>query len=261
MINRKIILFVLGIITFSLSEAQTTSIDSIFYEGLWRNYRLFLPTGFNSSIQHPLVFNFHGYGSNAYEQEIYSGFDGIADTANVVVCYPNGINNSWNAINRSPDDVRLIDTLITVIHYSYNINLNRVYATGMSNGGFMCNYLACELSQRLAAIAPVAGTNSISVQSNCVPSRHVPVLYIHGTADATVNYLGTPLFVSAAELMELWSNSNRCSTETDTSTLADISSSDQCTAEKFPGMTATAINRLCITELSMEDTHGQDHQS
>ncbi len=233
MINKKIILLVLGIINLTFARAQTNRVDSILHEGIWRNYRLFFPAGFNTSTQYPLVFNLHGYGSNAYEQEIYSGFDVIADTAKVVVCYPNGINKSWNAFDRSPDDVRFIDTLITLLHNEYNINLNRVYSTGMSNGGFMCNYLACELSQRFAAIAPVAGTNSVSVQTNCSPSRHVPVLYIHGTADATVAYTGSPLFVSAADLMELWSNANGCSTITDTILLADISLTDQCRAQRI----------------------------
>ena len=233
MINKKIISFTFFIITFSSIQSQTTTIDSIFYDGLWRNYRLFLPNGFNTISQHPLVFNLHGYGSNAFEQEIYSGFDAVADTANVIVCYPNGLNNSWNAFNRSPDDIGFIDTLITVLQNKYNINLNRLYSTGMSNGGFMSNYLACELSHRFAAIAPVAGTNSLFVQTNCSPSRHVPVLYIHGTADATVPYSGSTFFVSASEFMNLWSNINGCSTNIDTTLLSDISISDQCRAERI----------------------------
>ena len=125
MINNKIISLVFGIINLSFTRAQTNSVDSIFYEGLWINYRLFLPAGFNTSTQYPLVFNLHGYGSNAYEQKIYSGFDVIADTAKVVVCYPNGINKSWNAFDRSPDDAGIIDTLITLLHSDYNINLNQ----------------------------------------------------------------------------------------------------------------------------------------
>ena len=231
-IKKGLILF-LGIINFTFIQAQTTIRDSILYEGLWRNYRLFLPNGFNVNTQRPLVFNLHGYGSNALEQEIYSGFDAIADSADVIVCYPNGINNSWNAFDRIPDDVGFIDSLITLLHNEYNVNLNRIYSTGMSNGGFMSNYLACELTNRFAAIAPVAGTNSVLVQASCSPSRNIPVLYIHGTADATVLYEGSTLYSSANELMTLWSNVNGCSSNTDTVLLSDISLTDNCRAQKI----------------------------
>ena len=231
-IKKGLILF-LGIINFTFIQAQTTIRDSILYEGLWRNYRLFLPNGFNVNTQRPLVFNLHGYGSNALEQEIYSGFDAIADTADVIVCYPNGLNNSWNAFDRVPDDVGFIDSLITLLHNEYNVNLNRIYSTGMSNGGFMSNYLACELTNRFAAIAPVAGTNSVLVQASCSPSRNIPVLHIHGTADATVLYEGSTLYSSANDLMTLWSNVNGCSSNTDTVLLSDISLTDNCRAQKI----------------------------
>ena len=213
--------------------AQTTVVDSFTYEGVWRNYRIFLPNGFSTSIQHPLVFNLHGYTSNAIQQELYSGFNTIADTANVVVCYPNGINNAWNIVGGFPNDVGFIDTLITVLNNQYNINLNRVYSTGLSNGGFLSNLLGCNLANRIAAIAPVAGTNVPLIHNSCSPSRQVPVLYIHGDADAIVNYNGSSGYVSAADLMNLWSTIGGCSLVTDTLLIPDISLTDFCSAEKI----------------------------
>ncbi len=218
--------------TLQLS-AQTTVVDSFTYEGVWRNYRIFLPTGFNSSVQRPLVFNLHGYTSNAIQQELYSGFNSVADTANVVVCYPNGINNAWNIVGGFPNDIGFIDTLITVINNQFNINLNRVYSTGLSNGGFLSNLLGCSLANRIAAIAPVAGTNVPLIQNSCSPSRQVPVLYIHGDADAVVNYNGSTGYVSAADLMTLWSSVDGCTSVTDTFLLPDISLTDFCRAEKI----------------------------
>ena len=214
-------------------QAQTTIADSIQFDNRWRTFRLFLPSSYSDGQNLPLVFNLHGYGSNALEQEIYSGFDGIANTANVLVCYPNGLNNSWNFTSTNPDDIGFIDTLITIFRRQYRINLNRVYATGMSNGGFMCNALACELSNRIAAIAPVAGTSTSSMLSTCSPVRKVPVLYIHGTADQVVSYEGSLLFTSAYDLMELWSNRNQCSIVSDTLPLPDISPGDNCTAQRI----------------------------
>lgn len=230
---KKIIFFISAFFSLINAVAQTTVVDSILINGIWRNYRLFLPTNFNSSQHLPLVFNFHGYGSNALEQEAYSGFDSVADTARVIVCYPNGLANAWNVTSLNSGDVLLVDELITQLQNEYNINLNRVYSTGLSNGGFMSNLLGCRLANRIAAIAPVAGTNLPAIQDSCLPSRFVPVLYIHGTSDAIVNYNGAIGYSSAAQVMDLWSELNNCSPITDTVLLPDISPNDLCRAERI----------------------------
>jgi polyhydroxybutyrate depolymerase len=214
--------------------AQTTIVDSIIHNGVWRNYRLFLPSGFSASDQLPLVFNLHGYTSNALEQELYTSFNSVADSAKVVVCHPNGLNNSWNVIGAPGiDDVGFIDALITLFYNQYSINLNRVYSTGLSNGGFMSSLLACTLSGRIAAIAPVAGTNFATIQNTCSPGRKVPVLYIHGTNDPVVNYSGAANYASAVDFSNLWSSINNCSALSDTFQLPDVSISDSCTAERI----------------------------
>jgi polyhydroxybutyrate depolymerase len=228
----KIVLIVAVLLSIINANAQTTVIDSIFHEGVWRNYRVFLPSNFSTAASLPLVFNFHGYGSNALEQELYSGFNTIAEAENVVVCHPNGINNSWNVITRSPDDIGFVDTMITILNNQYNINLNRVYSTGLSNGGFLSNFLACELSNKIAAIAPVAGTNVSTIQADCHPSRKVPVLHIHGDADMIVLYDGASSYASVADLMDLWKTNNGCTT-TDTFLLPDISTTDFSRAERI----------------------------
>jgi polyhydroxybutyrate depolymerase len=225
---------ILVILFFQLSLSafsQTTVIDSFQYGGQWRNYRLFIPSGYAIGTSLPLVFNFHGYGSNAIEQELYTQFDIVADTGNFLVCYPNGINNSWNIIGGTPDDAGFTNTLIDIFHSEYNINLNRVYATGLSNGGFFSNYLACFMSDKIAAIAPVAGTNIVTIQNSCNPGRLVPILYIHGTADGTVDYNGTVAYVSASTLLNFWANHNGCDNIPDTSKVTNISTTDLCTAE------------------------------
>ena len=102
--------------------------------------------------------NMHGLGSNAFEQEIYTDFDSVADTAGIIVAYPNGIDETWNISSiTGTDDVGFISALIDTINLQYSIDLNRVFATGMSMGGFMSYRLACELSGKIAAIASVAG--------------------------------------------------------------------------------------------------------
>ncbi|MDV7396997.1 hypothetical protein RZS08_36700, partial [Arthrospira platensis SPKY1] len=112
--------------------------------------------------------------------------------------------------------------LTDTLHNWYNIDLNRVYATGFSNGGFMSYRLACEASDRIAAIAPVAGTMPIAIANNCQPTRSVPILHIHGTADFIVPYAGNSSFLSVGESIEYWRNSNNCNMEPQLIDLPDI---------------------------------------
>lgn len=224
----------LALIGFSiLCPAQSTVVDSILIDTTWRNYRLYKPTGYSPQDKPPLVINMHGLGANAVQQQVYSLFDFVADTAGAMVCYPNGLNNSWNILGGAPDDVHFIDTLIAHLHAEYNINLDRVYATGMSNGGFMTHLLACQLTHRFAAIADVTGSNTTPNQAACAPSKKIPVLHVHGTADGIVPYNGSFGVVSVDNLMTYWAIHNGCDLMTDTVAIPNINSNDQCTAERI----------------------------
>jgi polyhydroxybutyrate depolymerase len=141
-----------------------------------------------------VVLNFHGYTSNAWQQESYSGMSDKADEAGFIAVHPDGIQNSWNAggccggaAQQGIDDVGFVGDLLDALAADFCVDPARIYATGMSNGGFMAQRLACDLSDRIAAIASVAGYN---VTDRCEPTRPVPVMHFHGTADATVDYGG-----------------------------------------------------------------------
>jgi polyhydroxybutyrate depolymerase len=226
---RTTALFVSLIASSSLS-AQTSITDSLFHDGLWRTYRLFLPTGFNAATPAPLVLNFHGYGSNALEQEFYSGFDQVADTAGVVVAYPNGIGAAFEPFH-TVDDVGFVDALIARLHDQYNVNLNRVYSTGLSNGGFMTFVLVCELAHRFAAVADVAGSMQINGPALCEPSETLPTLHIHGTADNVVPYNGNGNFISVTNLMTFWAQRNGCSTTPTVTALPNVAPADGTTTD------------------------------
>jgi polyhydroxybutyrate depolymerase len=122
--------------------------------------------------------------------------DVTADARGFVVAYPDGLNESWNAgmccggaAENGVDDVGFVRAVIKDIAERGCIDLKRVYATGMSNGGFFSNRLACEASDVIAAIGPVAGVLAID-SSACTPNRPVPVVHFHGTADPLVGYDG-----------------------------------------------------------------------
>jgi polyhydroxybutyrate depolymerase len=203
----------LWVLPFLLLNAQETITGSFVFDGQERDYRLRIPPE-SFSGERPLVFNLHGFGSNAFQQEAYAQMNPVADTAGFFVCYPNGVDNAWNvgwAFGSTADDVGFIGALIDTIAANYDIDSERVYACGMSNGGFMSYRLACEFNDRIAAVASVTGSMVPAYIDDCTPGRSVPVLEIHGTADATVPYEGQAfLAVSIEELLDFWYLNNEC---------------------------------------------------
>lgn len=205
---------------FVLSFTLSAQDFSFTFDGLVRTYRLYVPQGVDGETAVPLVVNLHGAGSNAMEQEYYSDFNKVADTAGFVVVYPNGLNGLWNVYQgASPDDVGFISALIDTISAKFNIDQRRIYATGMSMGGFMCYRLACQLSNKIAAIGSVAGLMSYP---DCSPGRPFPVCQIHGTADSTVLYKFVPLTIN------FWTGLDEC-TDSTVVNLPDIDTTDQST--------------------------------
>lgn len=210
---------ILILLLFSLlSHSQVFTFD---FEGIERSYKVRLPVNYNPDSLHPLVFNLHGLGSNAFEQELYSGFDFVADTAGIIVVYPNGVDNQWNVYGSGGvNDVGFISALIDTMAIHYSVDLDRVYSTGMSMGGFMSHRLACQLDNRIAAIASVTG---LLVTDPCEPSRPMPVLQIHGTADPVVPYSAVPITIS------FWTMFNDCPGEPVVTDLPDIDTTDGST--------------------------------
>lgn len=231
----------------TLVRAQTTVIDSFLHKGIYRSYRIYIPAINDGIKKVPLVFNLHGLRSNAMEQELYGDFRAIADTANFIIVSANGSNviftiNGWNTFNTigtGADDLGFISQLLDTVNVKYPINKNKVYATGMSNGGFMSYELACFLSHRVAAIASVTGSMTEERRIKCDAKHATPIMQIHGTADNTVGYDGTnflsgsPSFTHIDSLMQYWVKFNSCGTSAIKTTLPNISTTDGCTAEHY----------------------------
>ena len=159
---------------FSFSVQGQT--DSFMHNGIMRTYAINVPDNYHSGVQFPLVLNLHGAGTTGALQRFYSQFDAVSDTGKFLVVYPDGINMLWNSGFAAPygsgvDDVGFLSALIDTMHAHYNIDINRVYSTGMSNGGFMSYMLACELNDRIAAIASVTGSFADSALFYCNPTQ------------------------------------------------------------------------------------------
>lgn len=230
---------------FSLLVAQVvfsqSVVRTISHDGIQRSYRLYVPSVYDGSEAVPLLFNLHGYTSNALQQEAYGDFRPIADTANFILVHPDGTQDQsgttfWNAFGsptETVDDVGFISALIDSLNAEYNIDLNRVYSTGMSNGGFMSYRLACALSSRIAAIASVTGAMIDPSFLACSPSHPTPAMQIHGTADPTVPYNGSTGVLGAVESAEYWVTFNNCNPTPVETLVPDIDMTDMCTADHF----------------------------
>jgi len=211
---------------------------SFIHNSIMRNYIVHLPTNYDSANAYPLVINLHGLSTTAAIQQGYTGMDAVADTGDFILIYPDGISMSWNSgfsapYNSGIDDVGFLSALIDTAISDYSIDTLRVYACGMSNGGFMSHRLACELHHRIAAVASVTGSMSDSMQYYCNTSRPVPVMQIHGTSDATVDYNGGPGYVAIDTTLSFWLQKNNCPSSPVTTAIPNINLFDQSTAEKF----------------------------
>jgi len=180
-----------------------------------------LPPGYDGSKRTPLVLNWHGLSSDASQQELFSGMDTVADSQGFVLVYPNSPDMSWNAGTccafsaTSRNDVGFAIALIQKIQSETCIDSKRIYTTGMSNGAFMTYALGCEHADVFAAIAPVAGKVGVT---GCMPSRSVPLMAFHGTADPLVAYYAGTLsadMLSVPDTVEKWGSQDGCSGASD----------------------------------------------
>jgi polyhydroxybutyrate depolymerase len=203
-----------------------------------RTYLLHVPPGYDPETPTPVVLVFHGAGMNAPLMKRFCGMDKKSDEAGFIAVYPNGTARSllyftFNAggvpaerARLRPNDVRFVAALIDELAAVLNVDTKRVYATGISNGGMMCYRLAAELPDRIAAIAPVAASVA---GDEFQPTRPVPIMHFHGTADTIVPMDGpsdkTPAFVhfkSVDESIRMWVKVNGCPDEPTVDDLPDV---------------------------------------
>ncbi len=222
---------------FVTAQNGITISDSILSNNIYRKYRIYIPNSYNSSQAVPLLFNLHGYTSNALQQQYYGDFMPIADTAKFIMVLPEGTaplgNQYFNAgFGPGANDLLFMTDLIDSISLNYNINQNRIYSCGMSNGGIMSYYLACNITNRFAAIASVTG----SMLKNwfvLTPTRAVPVMHIHGTNDGTVPYAGDATFAPVDSIVKKWRVHNQCLPTPTITNVPNINTTDGATATHY----------------------------
>ena len=243
--NLKITGLFLLISLYHFAQSGATLVDSILSGGHYRTYNLYVPTVYNGTKQVPLLLNLHGYMSNALQQQFYGNFMPIADTANFLMVYPQGLTYQgepfWNAgLTTSPDDVQFMDDLINHLRSVYLIDIRRIYSCGMSNGAIMSYYLAGHLYNRIAAIASVAGTLFNPWFMSCDPPRPFPVMEIHGTADSIVPYAGDINFAPIDSVIRKWVLHNNCNPSPITYSVPNSNTTDNSLAVNYRYTNGTA---------------------
>jgi polyhydroxybutyrate depolymerase len=163
------------------------------FDRVARSFQLYVPRSYTGARPVPLVFDFHGFGSNAVQQMIYGNFMPLADRDGFLIVAPDGQGSGearhFNLTGESgaQDDVAMVRALVAYLESRLCIDSFRIYATGMSDGGAMSSVLGCTASDIFAAVAPVAVVVS---GANCRGGRPMPIMAFSGTADPIVPYKG-----------------------------------------------------------------------
>lgn len=251
-------LFILVLLFLTGSSMDNNSVNKAGYiivDGLKRTYLLHLPS---SDFNHPLpiVLVLHGGGGKGGKMITltYGGFDKLADKKGFMVVYPDGFDKNWNdgrsmseanyeTFKNDTDDTRFISALIDDLIKKYNADPKHVFVTGISNGAMMSYRLGCELSGKIAAIAPVAGNIPENFFPRCKPSSCIPVLAINGDADPLMPYNGGDVtgpfgrrkfgrVMSAKESVLFWVRNNGCSEDPVISQMPDKDPEDGTLVQK-----------------------------
>lgn len=225
------LLGVVGFRLFALGSSVTgNKPGSIEIDGRTRTYFVHLPPSYDGQTPMAAVIVLHGATESPEGVEQRSGMSAKADKEGFVAVYPRGTGRmdpakmpTWNSGNccgyaqqNHVDDVTFMRALIDRIEQDYAVDPKRVYATGISNGGMMSYRLACELSDKIAAAAPVEGAQNIT----CKPSSPVSMIVFHGTADRLVPFNGgtTPFQIgskrndtSVSDAIAFWVKQDACS--------------------------------------------------
>ncbi len=232
---------------------------SLEHDGIQRTYAVYIPA-FEPGDSLPVVFELHGGGIYMEDMTGESGYKSpyklwmdLAGTEKFIVVYPEGLNGAygkptWNdcrgdcIVNSDADDTGFIQSLISKLKESYPVDDSRIYIFGTSNGGFMVERLAAEMTGQIAAAAVVVA--ALPAVNECpVPSLPLSILYMNGTSDNHMPYEGGYVsnppnpdhgsVISTVETIEFWKSFNQTSATPEYEVFPDLDPNDGSTVEKF----------------------------
>jgi len=216
--------FTLAVLLLSLLPISQSQAADVEFPGE-RPFTLVLPNNYQVGNPAPLIIGLHGYTAESPYAQSYFQLEKVADKKGILTVYPSGSKDSngylfWNATpaccnfdSSTVDDEAYLLSIIDSVSKDYAVDPARIYIIGHSNGGFMAHRMACNQSDRIAAIVSLSGM-TYSNPKSCKPASPVSVLQIHGTNDAVISYTGGYLFSSAypsaRKTIDLWGRINEC---------------------------------------------------
>jgi len=249
---KKVVLLLL-LLTLILSHvySQQNISDSILHQTYQRKYITHLPTNYSGNTPTPLVINLHGGSGNYLSVQGFTEMDFFSNYYEFITVYPQGIGVappgfSWadgrgtSADAAGIDDVGFISNLIDSLKTDYNIDSNKIYICGFSNGAFMTQRLSCEIPDKFAAVGALGCSLDTVLFNTCNPSRAIPMMYVSGTEDPEVPFGGGQMnnpavlpIVPVDSAVQFWVNNNNCQTSENMINIPDTSQSDSSHVEYF----------------------------
>lgn len=253
---KRIVWFVLLLCQVGMPaiQAQVLSNESMSFGGDTRTYLKYIPEGYDEGVAAPVVLNFHGGSGNANEQLGMADMRALADADQFILLYPDALpdpndggSTNWQVVTSGDlpftlpnphDDIGFVDALIDEVSAEHNVDLNRVYALGYSNGGGFTFDLACRLNHRIAAVGVVARTMYVESFESCNVTHPTAVVTILGTDDFAspydgLTYDGTLYYASAEDSHQLWADANALDSNPEQTSVENIATNDGSTVDLF----------------------------
>jgi len=238
----------LTVLTMS-AQCQPKS-EQMMVDGIRRSFLTYIPIAADKDRKMPLVISLHGGFASPKGQFHLADFRPLADANKFIVICPASKHIFHDGRdNKGIDDVKFIDQIINYAIKMYHADPQRVYVTGISNGGFLTSRLACELSNRVAAIAVVAAT--MDEGEGYAPLKPMPVIYMHGTKDPVFSNKGGKIFgrqvYSQNQVLKLWADLDKCNPKPVITTTPDTANDGTNIIKEEYGNTATGFKVVGYT--------------
>ena len=245
----QLILLILLLSSCSVSVRAESNRVEFVHGGEQRGFHLYVPTSLSVSALAPLIIALHGRGSNGTRMEELSELNTRADRYEFIVVYPDASDGTWfyprglGGFGEEPDDTAFLLAVIDKLVDEQGVDDRRIYVTGISNGGFMAQRLACDAPDRIAAMASVAATGFAEMEFACNKDIPVAAMFIHGTEDQLVPWKGRAIknldgsiqtvTYTMSKTLNLWSAYNGCE--------GNLSQGEIPASGKSPGTRVTII--------------------
>lgn len=236
-----------------------TTYSELTYQEHDRSYLVHLPENYDENKQYPIIFVLHGITSRAKAIAGFSGFNEQSDQKDFIVCYPQGYKRSWSiqipvggATRKGIDDIGFFDRLIDTLALNYSVDTNKIFACGISNGGFMSGLLASNLPDQISGIALVCSNLFNPISDYDSSGSSIPLLLIGGTDDPLLQFEGGKVkskrkYSTRGFLptVDYWVTKNNCQHPTD-SLIIENQPDDKTTVIKYFSAEEKGKNRVVL---------------